>query len=133
MQYDVQAPEDQQGLEPTQIGFKKLCSRSKPVHRFAQEANQSIEYNIKKKNLYDLIREDFEIIKTKKYGKITKHKIYRLLFPKVVEPDRHAEVRAYAAKIAPNIVDKDELTLAQAQRPEMEAGWPLWLKPTRHI
>ena len=39
------------------------------------------------------------------------------------------KVHAYAAKIAPNAVDKDELTLAQAQnlKPELQFEWPLWL------
>ena len=30
------------------------------------------------------------------------------------------EVHTHAAKIAPNVVDKDELTLAQAQKPELQ-------------
>ncbi len=38
------------------------------------------------------------------------------------------EVHVYAARIIPNVLDKDELTLAQAQRPELSHEWSLWLE-----
>jgi hypothetical protein len=41
------------------------------------------------------------------------------------------KVHAYAAKIAPNAVDKDELTLAQPQKPELQFEWPLWSEAIR--
>jgi hypothetical protein len=51
-------------------------------------------------------------------------------FPEVLDHDRHPnEVHAYAARIIPNTVDKDELTLAQAQKLEVE--WQLWLEAIR--
>ncbi len=60
----------------------------------------------------------------------TYHRSYSL--PEVLEHDKHPEeVHAYAAKIAPNPVDKDELTLAQVQKPELQFEWPLWLEAIR--
>ncbi len=52
--------------------------------------------------------------------------------PEALEHDKYpGEVHTHAAKIAPNVVDKDELTLAQAQKPELQFEWPLWLKAIR--
>ena len=46
---------------------------------------------------------------------MTDHTLYQ---NEVLERDKYPEeVHAYAAKIAPNAVDKYELTLAQAQKP----------------
>jgi hypothetical protein len=41
------------------------------------------------------------------------------------------EVHAYTGEIAPNFVDKDELTLAQAQKPDLWFEWPLRLETIR--
>jgi hypothetical protein len=47
-----------------------------------------------------------------------------------LDHDHHPlEVHAYAARIIPITVDKDELTLAQAQKLEVE--WQLWLEAIR--
>ena len=47
-----------------------------------------------------------------------------------MDHDHHPhEVHAYAARIIPSPVDKDELTLTQAQKLEVE--WPLWLEAIR--
>ena len=40
-------------------------------------------------------------------------------------------VHAYTARIALNVFDKDELTLAQAQRPELKFERPLWIEAIR--
>ena len=40
-------------------------------------------------------------------------------------------LHAYTARIGLNVFDKDELTLAQAQRPELKFGWPLWIEAIR--
>ena len=53
-------------------------------------------------------------------------------FPEVLEHDKYSdEVHAYTAKIAPNVFDKDELTLAQARKQELKHEWPLWLEAIR--
>ena len=54
----------------------------------------------------------------------------------VLEHGNHPEeIHAYAAKIAPNVVDKDELTLAQAQIPELQFEWPYdgWKQIQRNL
>ena len=51
-------------------------------------------------------------------------------FPEILEHDNHPEeVHAYAARLAPNLFDKDELTLVQAKKSEAE--WPRWEKAIR--
>jgi hypothetical protein len=37
----------------------------------------------------------------------------------------------YAARIAPDDLDKDESALTHAQRPELEHEWLLWLEAIR--
>jgi hypothetical protein len=52
--------------------------------------------------------------------------------PEELEHDKYPEeVHAYAAKITPNAVDKDELTLAQAPKPELQFERPSWLEAIR--
>jgi hypothetical protein len=52
------------------------------------------------------------------------------LFPEVLEHDNHPEdVYAYAARLALNLFDKDELMLVQAKK--SEADWPRWEEARR--
>ena len=52
--------------------------------------------------------------------------------PAVLEHDQLPKgVHAYTARIALNVFNKDELTLAQAQRPELKFEWPLWMEAIR--
>ena len=37
----------------------------------------------------------------------------------------------YIRRIAPNVLDEDELTLAQSQRLELTHEWPFWLEAIR--
>ncbi len=66
------------------------------------------------------------------YGKISNTHDRPFSCPAVL---RHhtfpGEVHAYAARIAPNAPDKDELTLAQAQKQELKHNLSLWLEATR--
>jgi hypothetical protein len=88
--------------------------------------------NLKEIILNQLIQEDEERMQAKDLLNDPKTYDRSYSLPEVLEHDKYPEeVHAYAAKIAPNAVDKDELTLAQAQKPELQFEWPLWLEAIR--
>jgi hypothetical protein len=92
----------------------------------------SMQDNLKEIILNQLIQEDEERMRTKDLLNDPKTYDRSYSLPEVLEHDKYPEeVHAYAAKIAPNAVDKDELTLAQAQKPELQFEWPLWLEAIR--
>ncbi len=71
--------------------------------------------------LRDLIKDDEEKMRSKDVWKDTSTYNRSYSFPEVLDHDHHPhEVHAYAARIIPNTVDKGELTLAQAQKLEVE-------------
>ena len=79
----------------------------------------SILDNITEIFLHELIREDEERMQTNDMLNYTKTYDRSYSFPEVLEleDDKYPdEVHAYAAKIAPNVVDKDKLIFAQAQK-----------------
>ena len=77
--------------------------------------------NLKEIILNQLIQEDEERMRTKDLLNDPKTYDRSYCLPEVLEHDKYPEeVHAYAAKIAPNAVDKDELTLAQVQKPELK-------------
>jgi hypothetical protein len=107
---------------------KKLDS----IYRSTESPSQynTIHDNIKEIILNDLIREDEERTKAKNIWKETNTYDRTFSFPEVIEHEKiPEEVNAYAAKIVPNVVDKDELTLAQAKKLTHE--WPQWLEALR--
>ncbi len=88
--------------------------------------------NLKKIILIQIIQEDEE--RMQKRDLLNDPKTYDRSYslPEVLEYDKYPEeVHAYAANIAPNAVNKDELTLAQAQKPELQFEWPLWFEAIR--
>ncbi len=84
-----------------------------------------IHDNIKDTILNDLIREDEERIRGNDVCKDqqTHDRSFSESCPGVLDSLEHdkfpEEVHSYAARIIPNVLDKDELTSAQAQRPEL--------------
>ena len=100
---------------------KKLDS----IYRSTESPSQynTIHDNIKEIILNNRIREDEERTKAKTIWKETNTFDRLFYFPEVIEHEKiPEEVNAYAAKIVPNVVDKDELTLAQAKKLTHE--WP---------
>ena len=109
--------------------FKKKLDN---IYRTTESPSQynSIHDNIKEIILNDLIREDEEKAKAKDVWTETNTYDRAFSFPEVIEHEKiPEEVHAYAAKIVPNVVDKDELTLAQAKKLTHE--WPQWLEALR--
>jgi hypothetical protein len=92
----------------------------------------SIQDSIKEIILNELIQEDEERMRTKDLLSDSRTYDRSFSFPEVLEHDKYSdEVHAYTAKIAPNVFDKDELTLAQARKQELKHEWPLWLEAIR--
>ncbi len=86
--------------------------------------------NLKEIILNGLIQEDSDEERMQTKDLLDDPKTYDRSYslPTTLEHDKYPEeVHAYAPKIAPNVVDKDDLTLAQAQKPELQFEWPLWL------
>ena len=111
--------------------FKKKLD---DIYRSTESPNQynSIHDNIKDIILNDLIREDEERNRGKDVWKDQQTYDRSFSCPEVLEPEKFpGEVHAYAARIIPNVLDKDELTLAQAQRPELSHEWSLRLEAIR--
>ena len=91
-----------------------------------------IHDNIKDIILNYLVREEEERMRKNDVWK-DQHAFDRSFScPAVPEHDKYSEeVHLYTARIAPHVFDKDELTLAQAQGPELKFEWPLWIEATR--
>ena len=111
--------------------FKKKLD---DIYRSTESPSQynTIHDNIKDIILNDLIREDEERNRRKDIWKDQQTYDRSFSCPEVLEHDKFpGEVHAYAARIVPNVLDKDELTLAQAQRPELSHEWQLWVEAIR--
>jgi hypothetical protein len=90
----------------------------------------TIQEDIKEIILNDLIREDEEKAQAKDVWNNQNKYDRSFSFPEVLEHDDHPEkVHAYAAKLVPNLFDKDEITLVQAK--QSAAEWPKWEEAIR--
>ncbi len=100
------------------------------IYRSTESLSQYNSLRLVCKN--DLIRADEERMRSKDV--LEDHQTYNRSFscPEVFQHDKYpGEVHEYAARIAPNILDKDELTSAQAKGKALEIEWPLWLEALR--
>ena len=94
------------------------------------EQYTKIQDDIREIILNDLIREDEENMQAKDVWNNRNTYDRSFSFPEVLEHDSHPEeVHAYAARLAPNLFDKDELTLTQAKTSKAE--WPRWEEAIR--
>ncbi len=106
--------------------FKK---KLESIYRSAQSPSQfySILDNIKDIILRYLIREYEEGMQSKDIWSNLQAYDRSFSFPEILGHDKYAEkAHAYAAKKLPNVSDKDELTLAQAQKIG-GVEWPRWV------
>ncbi len=82
--------------------------------------------------LNELIQEDGESMLIKDFLNDPKSYDRSYSLPEVLKNDMYTgEVHIYAAKRTPVFVDKCELKLHQAQKPELQFEWPLWLEAIR--
>ena len=105
------------------ISVAEFKDKLDEIYRSTESPSQynAIHDNIKDIILNDLIREDEERMRKKDVWKDQQTYDRSFSCPAVLEHDQFPEgVHAYTARIAPNVFDKDELTLAQAQRPELK-------------
>jgi hypothetical protein len=111
------------------ITVEEFKKRLDSIYQSTASPNKfySMQENLKEIILNELIREDEERMRTKDMLNDSSTYDRSYSFPEILEHDKYPdEVHAYTAKVAPNAVDKDELTLTQAQKLEHE--WPLWLE-----
>ena len=113
------------------ISVAEFKDKLDEIYRSTESPSQynAIHDNIKDIILNDRIPEDEVRMRKKDLWKDQQTYDRSFSCPAVLEHDNFPE--EVHARIAPNVFDKDELTLAQAQKSELKFEWPLLIEAIR--